>query len=380
MDRQDTANGVGGGLAVYSVSDLTILPCDQAINFNQYSKFKIVAGCDVVHVYLVYRSPASGIDSKEQICELFSAAEKNSIFVGDFNMPDINWQTGMADSRASGMVLEAATAAGLYQLVDFPTHMRGNVLDLILTNIPDRISNVSDAGRIGRSDHVAITCDLDMVRARGEKIKVKNWKRADWDSIREEITNTPWPTTGDGTTTNEAWQFLRGKIDELTAKHVPEREFRESRAAWMTAEILQLIRKKRRLWKQAKHGQNVVEYENVAKAVNKKIRAAKRGMEQKLAKDKTGNKKPFYNYVRKKTRSKDTVGSLAGAGGQVIKDPAEMAEELNRCFSEVFTREDVQNIPRPKQHATRSLLNPPTARWTYTSTKKLFYSKALKPN
>jgi hypothetical protein len=217
--------------------------------------------------------------------------------------------------------------------------------------------------------------DLDMARARGEKIKVKNWKRADWDSIREEITNTPWPTTGDGTTTNEAWQYLRGKIDELTAKHVPEREFRESRAAWMTAEILQLIRKKRRLWKQAKHGQNVEEYENVAKAVSKKIRAAKRGMEQKLAKDKTGNKKPFYNYVRKKTRSKDTVGPLAGAGGQVIKDPAEMAEELNRCFSEVFTREDVQNIPRPKQHATRSLLK----NTFITSQKVRQQIKKLKP-
>jgi hypothetical protein len=33
-----------------------------------------------------------------------------------------------------------------------------------------------------------------------------------------------------------------------------------------------------------------------------------------------------------------------------------MAEELNKCFSEVFTREDLQNIPRPRQHATSSTL------------------------
>jgi hypothetical protein len=79
-------------------------------------------------------------------------------------MPDIDRRAGTADSRASGMVLEAATAAGLHQLVDFPTHTRGNVLDLILTNIPERLSNVTDAGRIGRSDHVAILCDLDMAR------------------------------------------------------------------------------------------------------------------------------------------------------------------------------------------------------------------------
>jgi hypothetical protein len=63
-----------------------------------------------------------------------------------------------SDSRASGIVLEAATAAGLHQLVDFPTYTRGNVLDLLLTNIPERICEVRDAGRINRSDHVAITC------------------------------------------------------------------------------------------------------------------------------------------------------------------------------------------------------------------------------
>jgi hypothetical protein len=39
-----------------------------------------------------------------------------------------------------------------------------------------------------------------------------------------------------------------------------------------------------------------------------------------------------------------------------MKEPAEMAEELNKCFSEVFTRENQQNIPRPRQHATRSNL------------------------
>jgi hypothetical protein len=75
------------------------------------------------------------------------------------------------------------------------------------------------------------------------------------------------------------------------------------------------------------------------------------------ARDKTRNKKPVYNYVRKKTRCKDTVGPLKGAEGQVIQEPAEMAEEINRCLSDVFTREDVQNVPRPKQHATRSTLS-----------------------
>jgi hypothetical protein len=66
-----------------------------------------------------------------------------------------------------------------------------------------------------------------MGRPRGEKIKVKNWNRADWDGIRSEISSTRWPTQDDKTTVDEAWKFLRDKLDELTAKYVPEREFRE---------------------------------------------------------------------------------------------------------------------------------------------------------
>jgi hypothetical protein len=355
-DRCDTANGVGGGLAVYTTNGLTVLPCDKASDFNQYCKFKIVNGCDVVYFYLLYRPPSSGQDSKDKICELFRAAEKNSVFFGDFNLPDIDWQTGAAGSRASDAIVEAATAAGLRQLVEFPTHTRGNVLDLVITNVPERVENVREGGRVGRSDHVVVQCELAMVRNSSNRIKVKNWNKAEWTSIRDGIKNTAWPTTTDGTTAEEAWQQLRDRLEELTAAHVPEREFRERSSDWMTRDILQLIRKKRRLWKKAKYGQNVAEYEEVTRLVSKKIRTAKRQMEQRLAKDKSGNKKPFYNYIRKKTRAKENVGPLKKADGSTVTDPEEMAEELNKCFSDVFTREDGNAPPAARQHNTRTRL------------------------
>jgi hypothetical protein len=78
-------------------------------------------------------------------------------------------------------------------------------------------------------------------------------------------------------------------------------------------------------------------------------------MEQRLAKDKSGNKKPFFNYVRKKTKTRDNVGPLKDAAGEMVTEPEKMAEELNKCFSDVFTRED-GNLPRARQQATRTRL------------------------
>jgi hypothetical protein len=160
----------------------------------------------------------------------------------------------------------------------------------------------------------------------------------------------------DGSTSEEAWQFLRGRLDELIGQHVPVREFKERRSEWMTKEILQMIRKKRRLWKKAKYGKSVAEYEEVARQVNSSIRAAKRRTEKKLASEKTGNKKPFYNYVKKKTTGRTGIGPLTDADGRTLQSPDEMAEELNKCFSDVFTREDDSNIPAPRQHRVRSRL------------------------
>jgi hypothetical protein len=125
----------------------------------------------------------------------------------------------------------------------------------------------------------------------------------------------------------------------------------------MTGEILRLIRKKRRLWKKAKNGQNVEDYEEVVRQVRSKIRTAKRLMEKKLAADKTANKKPFFNYIRKRTRFKDTVGPLKAANEELIKDLADMAEELNKCFSDVFTREDTTRVPEPQHQRTRSKIH-----------------------
>jgi DNA polymerase/3'-5' exonuclease PolX len=59
----------------------------------------------------------------------------------------------------------------------------------------------------------------------------------------------------------------------------------------------------------------------------------------------------------------------------MITDPEQMAEELNKGFSDVFTREDLNNLPRARQHATRMRLT-----HTFIMTQKVKQKiKQLKP-
>ena len=63
--------------------------------------------------------------------------------LGDFNSPDINWNTMSASNYQSSSLCDTIVAKNLIQMVTKQTHKQGNILDLILTNSPDRISNIS---------------------------------------------------------------------------------------------------------------------------------------------------------------------------------------------------------------------------------------------
>ena len=355
-DRNDTANGIGGGLLVYARNGLAVLPCDENSDFNQYCKFKVTDKSESIYIYLLYRPPNAGQASKDKLCELLSQAEKNSLFIGDFNLPGVDWEAG-AGHGVDIKIVQVVQEHDFTQMVDFPTHIRGGVLDLILTNMPEKVSNIAEVGRLGKSDHYLIQFDLEMSQKNsGEKRVFRNWKKADWDNIRQGIETTVWPRAADEKSAEDTWQQLRRVIDGLVAENVPLCEFKPRKTDWMTGDILREVRRRRRLWKKARNGGSKEEYEDAAKKVKNLIRSAKRNMEKKLAHDKEGNKKHFFSYVKKKTKSKAGTGPIVNSTGDLLTDEKDMATELNQYFSSVFTREDTTNIPEPPTMPTRSKL------------------------
>jgi hypothetical protein len=67
------------------------------------------------------------------------------------------------------------------QLVDFLTQLKGNSLDLGITNIPERVSEVNEGRRLGKSDHVMILTKV----AIGEK--KKNSTKLDQSGLEQNV-------------------------------------------------------------------------------------------------------------------------------------------------------------------------------------------------
>ena len=208
-DRDDTHNGLGGGILVYSRNGLKILPTDKmGENFHQYVTFKILTTGEPVNIILAYRPPNSRKENTTKLCELLENRPKNTILIGDINLPNIDWTTGQSDSRGRELY-NTVQEENLEQLIRFPTHNKGNVLDLLITNMASQVVSVFDDGKLGRSDHSIIIAELKVTKMlKKNRDRTLNWAKADYKSIREYLKHINWDQLFSNKSVEEAWEAL----------------------------------------------------------------------------------------------------------------------------------------------------------------------------
>jgi hypothetical protein len=87
------------------------------------------------------------------------------------------------------------------------------------------------------------------------------------------------------------------------------------------------------------------------------IRNVKKILERKLATENGVNSRPFYEYLKSKTKSRTAVGPLMNKKQEVVADKKEMVAMLNRYFSSVFTVEPDGPVPAPEPCETAAELH-----------------------
>ena len=353
QDRADTQHGIGGGLLVYAKTGTKILCIDKPVScsrFNQFCCFELIDNEKKCTVYLVYRPPSSSAENGDWLAEMVRSSPANTLMIGDFNLPGINWEELTANSGKGAQFLDACMERGLEQLISFPTHNKGNILDLVLTDNHGNVHSVAPHGRLGRSDHDMIVIRIDVGKKhKKQPERTKNWRQADWEKMKMEMGQLDWLVEMEALGTEEAWRLFKTTVQDLVDKHVPTRIIRTNgRPPWLTTALLQDIRQKRRLWAKCRKSptqENKNQYSKAEKDVQKKIRKAKRTVEQSLAAE--NNSKKFYSYIRSKTTTRTGVGPL-NVDGRTVSDCGEMAEVLNNYFGSVFQSEDLDNVPKPR--------------------------------
>ena len=145
------------------------------------------------------------------------------LIVGDFNFPDIKWGNGTSGTKGR-QFLETIEDKFLTQHVDVGTHNSGNILDLVISSSEEMVREVNLIGKLGKSDHEMMICELetDVVRANDAKLG-RNYNRADCDQMRRYMTRD-WTTEIGNSDVNQIWLQLKKSLETVVAKHETQNE------------------------------------------------------------------------------------------------------------------------------------------------------------
>ena len=276
------------------------------------------------------------------------------VWVGDFNL-HIDWERSYSPVGGEEIVLQTVQDLFWEQLVDFPTHIRDGILDLVMSNRQGLVGGVRSEGYLAPgADHQMLEMDLcGPVKAAITEELVPDWGKADMDMLKDRLSKVNLSVIGEGLGAVAEWDRFKEILDEEVNKCVPMKRRRKgTKPWWMTRKVMRLIRKKRRLWRfyttdpRAKEDYNQFEaYKKVQKEVQTAVKNAKRNYERKLAKDCKRNPKAFWSYMKKNTSNRVSVGPLKDDQDKLVTDSKEQANILNRWYCSVFTREDTSNVP-----------------------------------
>ena len=245
------------------------------------------------------------------------------------------------------------------QIVDFPTHIKGNLLDVVYTDIPGSVISCEDIGNLSNSDHSIIKLVIDFApKSTASSELIRDWRRGDKESLAIHISEIDFPSLFQGENVDEAWETLKGSLNQALDRYIPLTERRKKGdPPWMTQSVRRLVRKKQRKWRvfaKNRTDLNFVSFKSAEKESKKAVQNAKRNFEKKIASSK--NKRPFNSYVKSKTKSKCNVGPLQ-VGSEFVSDSKGMAQVLNQFFSSVFTRDDPsQHVPEVARLPSNSAL------------------------
>ena len=199
--RQDRATR-DGGVCLFVTN---YFPCFRVSVANNYFHVKVFAVdlsflSDNLRIIVCYNPPPhSDINYVHDLClcldELLHV-NYSAIILGDFNFPLISWdKVVLAPESREYAFYECCMNNGLSQLINQPTYINSsNILDLLLTNDPESIYDVSVSEPFSTSDYaITIMYEMHFQTSRTNRLsKSVDYKNSKYDVLNQYPLAVDW--------------------------------------------------------------------------------------------------------------------------------------------------------------------------------------------
>ena len=348
---------IGRGICIYihlSIND-HISQLELKSDFNEYLSLSIkLKGSQSMAVIVIYRSPSSTEANNERLNSLMKEINElhhtYKIVMGDFNYPQINWESDTTTNHQSQKFLDKIISGYWTQNVKGPTRYRGNniptLLDLVFSNEESLINRIDIREPLGFSDHTLIDFDCICSSEEIEKSNVKYlMDKGNYVKFREKM-SIDWKNffTCCQNDIEKMWDKFKGYYYKIQDMCIPKVTFSGGRNKWkipLDEKLRGEIRKKHRAWKryvETKDEHKLVLYKRCRNKVRTMTRRAVKTYEINIALEAKKNPKKFWSYVKRKTKVKESIPEIITSDG-VATDDLSKAEALNSFFASVFVDE-----------------------------------------
>ena len=274
----------------------------------------------------------------------------NLTLAGDLNLPRACWENSSSPLDIEQNFIDTFNDLSLKQLVTVPTHIKGNILDYILTDKLDLVNdiNVDNMHNPCGSDHFPIFFKLRLNAKRKKpcKRKIYNLKRADWAKLNTEISSKDWDLILRNRTATESWQIFKQNLFSACDRYIPKIVIAdEFQPPWFDSEVFHLCRKKERLHKQWKETNRDEKYLKFSRARSEYKNLVNSKMEANFEDPFNRNviNKKFWSYVKSKSNS-HRIPEVVSYKDSIRSDPQGQCDIFNKFFNDQFTGESEYDI------------------------------------
>ena len=355
--RCDRNKARGGGVAVLYKNNLQVVEVD--VPFDKDLNFELV--CIDVHnndsfirLCCVYLPPSQTDSVVLELCKSleFVLSVQSPVFIfGDFNFPHIDWSVPSTNGDSAHTIfLNFCSSHALYQSVDFPTHDKGNILDLVLCN-PSGKSLLYDTNSQAPpwdTDHFLISFLLNFSPSKCLKgnVLTPDFNKANYDLISADLDLVEWDAifAEHNSDPQSLYDNFISILNNCISKHVPLKSKCSHKPQRKPKHIKALLKNKHRIYKQLKRDPlQKLAYKNASKAYTSAINQWHDEIEAKLCINPNSNK--LYSYANKKLNIRNMIPPLIDDNKNMIFSDIDKANYLNQSFQKFFTKDT--NLIKP---------------------------------
>ena len=382
--RSDREKIQRGGVLMYVNNSF---PVSDAVTYDEGNCEAVMCTLSSIDTVLVnlYRPPATDDEKFTRLLEevqqyVNNAMEKkhHDIYItGDFNLPVIDWNTGITDhsqGQARGTIpaqklLDFMGRNFLTQVVNKPTRA-GNTLDLVLTNCPQYVNEVrSEVTPISDHNLVTVTLGFDWRlptddRAGGVQLDPHSFSslncyEGDFDEMNEQLNDVNWQQLFDlcaedgdenGAKFMELMRLtsLQLALIHCPRKRIPDKPVNSRKKKPQNRQKQVLKRKKRKLKARLRalqeHQPDSPRIQELSDSISllcidirDAIDLELNNKELKAVATVKKNPRFFFSYAKKHSKLRSNVGPLRDSDEILQTNPKVMADILQQQYVSVFT-------------------------------------------